>query len=253
MRCRIEAAPDCEQASALLERFILPLSARLADLAEQPDLRIRIQQAGAEFQLFVNGELRVAGSRPEQLIPEMVRNLDDAVIHHLHDRWAVHAGVVQWGERVLLLPGGSHAGKSTLVVELLRRGATYFSDEYALIDRDGRVHPYPRPLLVRNGGPEQHPFVAEAFGAPTGIRPASLGWIFSLAWQPEQDWNVAATPQSAALVDLLRNTPHVLEETPDLIGVFERAVAGAQCYAGCRSGAQSAVDSILELIGDRAP
>lgn len=253
MRCRIEAASGCQEASALLERFVSPLSARLADLVDEPDLRIRVERAGDAFQLYVNDNLRISASQPARLVPELIRTLDDAIIHRLNGLWAVHAGVVQWGKRVLLLPGRSHAGKSTLVAELLRRGATYFSDEYALIDRDGRVLPYPRPLLVRNGGPEQRPVLPEEFGAEAGTLPASLGWILSLTWQPEETWRVAAIPQSAALVNLLQNTPHVLEETPELMGVFQRAVERAQCSAGCRSDAKSAADSILELIGDRTP
>lgn len=251
MRCRIEAAPDCQKASALLERCILPLSARLADAAGEPALRLRLERAGDAFRLFVNDDLRASAGHPAQLVPELIHTVDHAVIHCLNGLWAIHAGVVRWGKRALLLPGGSHAGKSTLVAELLRRGAVYFSDEYALIDRDGRVHPYPRPLLMRDGGPEQLPWFPEAYGASTGTRPAPIGWILSLAWQPEEVWNVIPIPQSAALIDLLRNTPHVLAEMPDLIGVFQRAVAGAQCYAGRRPGAKSAVDAILGLIGDR--
>src|SRR5918994_2119193 len=56
----------------------------------------------------------------------------------------VHAGVVGWRGRAILLPGASHAGKSTLVAALLRAGATYYSDEYAVLDLSGRVHPYAR-------------------------------------------------------------------------------------------------------------
>ncbi len=246
--CRIESASA--DASALLRRFLSSWPARLASQAAEPDLRLRIEPVGDEFQLFVNDSLRGSADRPEQLIPELTRTVDDVAIHRLSGLWAVHAGVVQWQNRALLLPGGSHAGKSTLVVELLRRGATYFSDEYALFDRDGRVHPYPRPLLVRNGSPMQRPFLAEEFGAATGRRPASLGWIAFLTWKPEEAWRVTPIPQSAALIDLLRNTPHILEETPDLIRVFERAIAGAQCFAGSRPDAQSAVDSILALIED---
>jgi serine kinase of HPr protein (carbohydrate metabolism regulator) len=61
----------------------------------------------------------------------------------------VHAGVVAWRGRAVLIPGASNAGKSTLVAELVRRGATYYSDEYAAIDAAGRVHPYAR----RTGAP----------------------------------------------------------------------------------------------------
>ena len=253
MRCRIESAPDCQEASALLERYLLPSFARLADSPGEPPPRIRVERAADQFQLFLNGHLRLSASRPAQLVPELVHMIDDAIVHRLNGLWAIHAGVVQWGKRTLLLPGGSHAGKSTLVAELLRRGAIYFSDEYALIDSDGRVHPYPRPLLVRNGGPEQRPFLPKEFGARTGTLPAAPGWILSLIYQPNVAWNVTPVPQSAALVNLLRNTPHVMADMPDLIGVFHRAVGQAQCYAGCRSDAASAVDAILQLIGDPVP
>jgi hypothetical protein len=61
----------------------------------------------------------------------------------------VHAGVVGWRGRAILLPGRTHAGKSTLVAALVRAGATYYSDEYALVGADGRVLPYPRALSLR--------------------------------------------------------------------------------------------------------
>jgi hypothetical protein len=150
----------------------------------------------------------------------------------------------------LLLPGATHAGKSSLVAELLRRGATYFSDEYALIDPQGRVHPYPRPLLLRNGCPEQFPVLAGECNAPVGDAPAPVGWILSLDYQPARTWAIEAVPQSEGLLTLLRNTPHVLADLPDIVGSFQRAVAGATCYTGRRTEAKDAADEIFRLVGN---
>jgi len=61
----------------------------------------------------------------------------------------VHAGVVKWGEGALVIPGPSRAGKSTLVLELVRAGAGFLSDEFAVIDPQGLVQAYPRPLWQR--------------------------------------------------------------------------------------------------------
>jgi hypothetical protein len=149
-----------------------------------------------------------------------------------------------------LLPGATHAGKSSLVAELLRRGATYFSDEYALIDAEGRVHPYPRPLLIRNGSPDQSPMHPDEYNASVGDAAAPIGWILSLEYLPACSWSIAPVSQSEALLNLLRNTPHVLAESPDMVQVFQRAVAGAACYVGQRPEAAHAVDKILQLIGD---
>ena len=85
--------------------------------------------------------------------------------------------------------------------------------------------------------------------ASVGDNPAPVGWILSLEYLPENTWSVAAITQSEALLTLLRNTPHVLSESPDMVGVFQRAVAGATCFAGRRPDADEAVGQILRLIG----
>ena len=40
----------------------------------------------------------------------------------------------------------------TQTVALGRAGALYYSDEYAPLDGEGFVHPYPKPLSLRKGG-----------------------------------------------------------------------------------------------------
>ena len=55
-------------------------------------------------------------------------------------RLFVHAGVVGWKGRAIVIPGRSFTGKTTLVAELVRAGASYYSDEYALIDSRGKIH-----------------------------------------------------------------------------------------------------------------
>ena len=68
----------------------------------------------------------------------------------------VHAGVVGWNDRAILIPGISYSGKTTLVDQLIRAGATYYSDEYAVLDVRGRVEEVVqvdlRPRL-HDGGP----------------------------------------------------------------------------------------------------
>jgi hypothetical protein len=197
------------------------------------------------------GDTSVAFARHAiDLVPALVRVLDDAVIQRLNGLRAVHAGVVLWGGRALLLPGVTHAGKSSLVAELLHRGATYFSDEYALIDSDGRVHPYARPLLLRNGHPDQVPVLARECDASTGDAPAPVGLILFLVYQPRGAWSIAEIPQSEALLGLLRNTPHTLSESPDLVRFFQGAVACATCYAGSRSDMVDAAGHVWQLCGE---
>jgi hypothetical protein len=217
--------------------------------AGRPDLDLSIDQAAGEFRLVVGDAVVASASEPLGLVRALIQVLDETIVQRLKTLRAVHAGVVAWKEHALLFPGTSHAGKSALVSEFLRRGATYFSDEYALIDAEGCVHPYPRPLLVRDGGDEQHPVLACALDAPVGDAPLPLGSIFAIAYKPESGWSVAAMSQGEAVMMLLGNTPHTLRESPQMVGVFQHAVSNARCFAGTRGEAADAVDHILSLTG----
>lgn len=248
--CNIRVATACLEAYTILERYLFPSLPRTDSAADQPDIVVRVVRVGEQLQLSVEDVVVTSASRAIHLVPALIRVVDEAVIQRLTGLRAVHAGTVVLGGRALLLPGATHAGKSSLVAELLRRGATYFSDEYALIDSQGRVHPYPRPLLLRNGCPEQVPMLAGECNAPVGDAPAPIGWILALEYQPAETWSVAAVPQSEGLLTLLRNTPHVLADSPDMVAAFQRAVAGATCYAGRRTEARDAAEEIFRLVGN---
>ncbi len=236
----------------MLECYVLPSSPRIDSAADEPDISLCVVRVAEQFQLSVDDVVVASSYRVVSLVPALIRVLDDAVVQRLTGLRAVHAGIVQWGERALLIPGVTHTGKSTLVAELLRRGATYFSDEYALIDSEGLAHPYPRPLLLRNGSPVQFPVLPSEYNASVGDGPVPVGWILSLEYNPAGTWSVASVPQSEGLLTLLRNTPHVLADSPHMLGTFQRAVARATCYTGCRTDAVHAADQILRLVGGLA-
>jgi hypothetical protein len=246
--CSIRVETDCIEAHAVLQRYIFPSLPRVANAVGKPDISIRVIQVADQLQLLADDVVVASAREAIQLVPDLIRTLDDAVVPRLTTARAIHAGAVLWRERALLLPGSTHAGKSSLVTELLRRGATYLSDEYAVIDSEGLVHPYPRVLLVRNGRPEQVPMLPAECNAAVGEAPSPVGWILSLQYLPESAWNVKAAAQSEALLILLRNTPHIMAESPGMVQVFERAVRGATCYVGHRSEATDAADHIMRLI-----
>ena len=100
-------------------------------------------------------------------------------------RLFVHAGVVGWRGRAILIPGTSHSGKSSLVAALVRAGATYYSDEYAVLDARGRVHPFSVPLSLRDGpNGEVRKRQAEALGGRPGVAPLPVGLVAITKYQP---------------------------------------------------------------------
>ena len=86
---------------------------------------------------------------PEEVFFQYVLNILAA---RVRSHFLIHAGVVSYQGKGLILAAESRFGKTTLVLELLRRGYQFLSDHLAPIGRsDCRVYPFPRRLGVRVG------------------------------------------------------------------------------------------------------
>jgi len=76
----------------------------------------------------------------------------NTIVTRIRSHLLIHAGVVSRQGQGLILAADSYHGKTTLVLELVRRGFNFLSDESAALDRaDGQVHPFPRALGIRPG------------------------------------------------------------------------------------------------------
>src|SRR5438132_4828235 len=124
----------------------------------------------------------------EDVLDTFESHLQLTIAEHARHRVFVHAGVVGWKDRAILIPGLSHSGKTTLVERLIRAGATYYSDEYAVLDERGRVHPYPRPLGMRSAesiNPKR--VLPEEIGAEVGSKPLRVGLVISTSYREKDD------------------------------------------------------------------
>jgi len=78
------------------------------------------------------------------------------VVRHIYEKIRgfvlLHAGVVTRQGKALILAGPPGVGKTTLVLELLRSGFTFFSDDVCPVDRMTKlVHPFPRSARFDTG------------------------------------------------------------------------------------------------------
>ncbi len=105
------------------------------------------------YHLLYFGLQRIARTMDlNEALETLEGHLQIQVAVNAYNRVMIHAEVVGWRGRALVISGYSRAGKSTLVAELLRLGATYYSDEYAVLDGHGLVHRYARRLSLRQEG-----------------------------------------------------------------------------------------------------
>jgi len=249
---RIAVLADCRAAEHFLNRYLLPWLPRGAPGAEAADLTFRIlRNRNADSRGFAAyaGDRLVAADDGMNVIVEILQAVvDETVVHDLPGLVAVHAGVAVCNGVAAILPGGSQAGKTMLVAELLKKGAVYYSDEYALVDAEGRVHPYPRALMLRNNGGWRHPVVPRPQTAANGDSHAPVRLIVSVEWTPGGQWEVRPIPQSEALLVLLRNTPAEMAKSPEILEHLRRGAASAVCYSGVRGEAGDAADRVMELL-----
>jgi len=247
--CSIYFENACPEVSDAFERYILPPLPRESVPQPSHNMHLRVDRVDGSFRLAVDGVRVFSTPDTAELVLGVLKVIDETVVYRLQSLKAVHAGAVVLENRAVLIPGSTHAGKSSIVAELLRRGATLLSDEYALIDEAGRVHSYPRPMLLRDSRMQQSPVLPSELGSTYAKGPVPVGWIMALEYRPSSDWSIQQVPQSEALMILLRNTPHAMAESPEMVDFFLKAVSAAKCFTGYRGDAVQGADQILHLIG----
>lgn len=165
------------------------------------------------------------------------------------DSLFVHAGVVGWQGRAILIPGRSMTGKTTLVKALVEAGATYYSDEFAVLDKTGQVHPYPRPLSLRgpNGLPGRKTPV-ESLGGQAGVEPLPVGWVLVTEYQPEAGWRPRKLTPGHALLALMDNTVAARRDPAHSMPILKQAVSGAIALKSKRGEVGAVVEDMLKRL-----
>jgi hypothetical protein len=203
------------------------------------------------FNLLYAGANRLERSLVlEDALDHLESDLQLYVAERASRRWFVHAGVVGWGDRAIVIPGRSFSGKTSLVTALLEAGATYYSDEYAVFDAAGRVHPYPRQLSIR--GPDgERPWrgPAEALGARTGHGPLPVGLVVMTAYRPGHQWRPRRLSPGKAMLALLQNAVSARRKPAQVLATLQRLVAQAPVLRGSRGEAKHMVDPLLQRLG----
>ncbi len=152
---RTNAPEALRQLSALLPPGWKPAPSAVVD--QLFSLRVGGRSRGnvRRYNLLYWGAARRARSLDlEPVFETLESDLRLSVASEAKRRIFLHAGVVGWKGRAIVLPGRTFSGKSTLVAELLRAGATYYSDDLAVLDARGRVHPFATPLAIRTRATE---------------------------------------------------------------------------------------------------
>jgi hypothetical protein len=229
-------------------RAILPPGARPCDIAPDDHIfRLRSKE-GAFYRAWTPDESPPGSSDVDVVMAILDSELRAFIALHAPQHIFVHAGVVAREGAAILIPGPSFSGKTTLVSEFVRAGATYYSDDLAALDSDGRVHPYPKPLSIRTDGLEQADHDVSAFGGTAGTDPAPVGVVIFSQYRPGASWQPERLSTGDAILGLLSNTIPAQDRPSASLTAIRNAVEGAAALEGERGEAAEVVERLLDAL-----
>lgn len=230
---------DCQQSLAHLA--VCYAGAPSGGTVSEP-IRARLTRNGDDH-FVVEVDSRDTRTAASQI--EAVRTLNHELVHAIMLRrrefFYVHAGVVAHDRRAIILPGLSQAGKSTLVLALLARGARYMSDELLVYEpASGIVRGYPRAPKIRDVCVEYFPEHSSEFvGAGEGrflrldsgviLDEARPGLVIAPQWRADGDDALRPLSAGETLLRLVSSTLNFgmqRERSVDILATLASTVAG---------------------------
>ena len=101
------------------------------------DRTFSLRVSKSRYELFEDADLAIGSRSLRHVLESFATRLKAYIAEMARRRVFVHAGAVGWHGKAIIIPGRSMSGKTSLVRELVRAGAIYYSDEYAVLDLQG--------------------------------------------------------------------------------------------------------------------
>ncbi|MEP6925725.1 MAG: hypothetical protein ABI954_14760 [Pyrinomonadaceae bacterium] len=229
-------------------RALLPPSSN--ELKEGPvDKFFKLIISETESILYENDfeKLRFPGNK---WVSEALRGqLKSCVSQFTAERVFIHAGVVAHQDRLILIPGEGFSGKTTLTAELVKAGAIYYSDDFAILDQNALVYPYPKPLSLRQKGAntgEQTDYDVGHFGGVQGINPLPVSLVVITEYQARARWRPQTLTPGEGVLEILRHTNNSLRQPQFAVEVLQKVVIQAKIIKSKRGEAEKAARAILQ-------
>lgn len=183
---------------------------------------------------------------------QVLSELELWVAEHAEGFIFVHAGCVAVEGLAIVLPGSTMFGKSALTAALIRAGAEYLSDEYAVIGTDGNAHPYARPLSLRSATDQPPQRVAASdLGATVAGGPVPVGLVATLRYDSDASGlRVERVGRGQAILDVLANTVPAQSRPRESLAAAEAVTANSLNLHGLRGDADVAAAELLTLLAD---
>lgn len=184
------------------------------------------KNADETYNASENGKVFIAGVSESFMLEQFERRVRLTVAEFAVGKVFLHAGVVGWNERAIVFPGDSFHGKTTLVAELVKKGAVYYSDEYAVLGEDGMVYPFPKMLSMRGiiDDFRQIDIPVEKFGGIAGNKPIPIGMMLFTRFQAKARWQPRNLSHGQAMMEVITHTLPIRNKPEFTLKVLNNAI-----------------------------
>jgi hypothetical protein len=201
------------------------------------------------FMIYQDTDIIAATDSIEMAGAFLEADLQLYIAETARNRVFVHAGVVGWKGKAILLPGPVPSGTTSLVVELVKAGATYYSDEFAVLDSKGRVHPYPKPLTIRgNLEGKPHKLSIEELGGRSARKPLPVGLVIITRYKEGARWRPRRLSPGQGVLELLAHTVPARSEPEMAMSVLREVTSHAPLLKTRHGEAEDTVNLILSAL-----
>lgn len=201
-----------------------------------------------KHRLYAGAELIARDETRAPVLRKLAQHARLYTALYAKERLFVHAGVVGWQGHALLIPGRSRSGKTTLVTALVKAGAIYYSDEFALLDHNGYTHPYPLPLSIRTADGTVTKTPVTLLGGQVGSEPLPVKLIVMTHYADGAKWQPQTLSPAQAMLALMDNTVAARREPQFSMPILRATALHATTVTSTRGDAASTVPEILELL-----
>ena len=171
-----------------------------------------------------------------------------AIGEHAVGRVFLHAGVVGWRGKAIVMPADSFQGKSTLVSELVKLGAEYYSDEFAILDAEGLVHPFARTINRRTEDFQAYELTVEDLGGKYGKVPIPVGLVLLTGYEKGATWNPEILTPGNGLLKIIPYTLSIRFRTEFSMQVLHNITSRAIIAFGTRGSAETFAKRLLDFV-----
>lgn len=200
--------------------------------------------------LYKNGAILYSRTKRANLLDFFVSEIRRTIAEFAVGRVFVHSGAISWKGKAILFPAKSFHGKTSLTAAFVKRGAIYYSDEYAVLDDEGFVHSFAKPLSIRGEIDEytQVEYPVEKLGGVAAREKTRVGMVLITEYKPSARWNPQILSPANGIMEIIKHTVPIRNDPAFALKVLDKVAAQALIVKSKRGDVSKSVDQILEFF-----